>query len=80
MDDCDNPGGGVEGELHSNWGQLQLLDGVRLEMRMFSIDMTGHALVSNLVFFLKKSGLGDVNIPDREHHWWDHQQEHGSGQ
>merc|ERR1719239_822777 len=25
-----NPGGGVEGELHSNWGQLQLLDGVCL--------------------------------------------------
>ena len=58
MDDCDNPGGGVEGELHSNWGQLQLLDGVRLEMRMFSIDMTGHALVSNLFFFSQKIRFG----------------------
>ena len=37
-----NPGGGVEGELHSNWGQLQLLDGVRLEMRMFSTHTTGN--------------------------------------
>merc|ERR1719150_2201149 len=25
-----HPLGGVEGELHSNWGQLQLFDGVRL--------------------------------------------------
>ena len=34
-----NPGGGVEGELHSNWGQLQLLDGVRLEKRMIPVNM-----------------------------------------
>ena len=57
----DNPGGGVEGELHSNWGQLQLLDGVRLAMRMFPVNMSGNARVNRLSNLKINSSLGDVN-------------------
>ena len=67
----DNLGAGVEGELHCEWGKLQLLDGVGLQrFNVCGSSPTDATLPKKL----------HRVVPDAEHHWWVHQQEHGSGQ
>ena len=61
----DDLGAGVEGELHSNWGKLQLLDGVGLP---------------RLNVNCQNVRIRQKVAPGAEHHWWVHQQGHGSGQ
>merc|ERR1719422_384978 len=52
-----NPGGRVEGELDSNWGQLQLLDGVRL-----TENTTGGSINKNAVLVDNVDDGGDLAL------------------
>merc|ERR1719167_1791082 len=50
-----NPGGGVERELHSNSGELQLLDGVRM-----TENTTGGSIDKNAVLVNNVDNGGDL--------------------